>query len=426
MAGKKADLYCWAMRLAYSHGIGDMQAHPENVEVAASWEGVGHNWAKYLLELAADGYRNLKKQDEENRCWLALAEKSVEISNGGDGSSMFRAHWLMKAIEEVRRARGPEAKKRAEDLRQLLREVQEDAHFEMGTHTHKIDLTDLVEGNLARVQDLSWGEILKQFACLTHSSDPEKLREDAEKCLKKHPLSSTLAVQKMDREGKVVSRQASIFDDTKDDAIIDQMAQFEAYKRQIVAFGSLKPVRAFIQSETTITSDDFMVICNNSPFVPEGYEEVFALGFARFFQGDMISASSILIPMLENSLRHVLKISSRDTSKIESDMTQEDSALSRLLNKEKKHLEAIFGKATLLEIDLLFNSRYGARIRHEQAHGKLHAGCCFSDDVIYACWFLYRLTCLPLFESWQEIAAYIDKMAEGRSRMPYSQLCNKQ
>lgn len=414
---KRPDLYCWAMRLAYDYGVGDMQAHPVQVEGAASWEGVEHHWAKHLLEHAAISYRSLRKPDDENRCWLALAEKSVEISKGGDGSSMFQASWLMTAIEEVRRARGPEAKKRAEELRKQLREVQEDVHFEMGIHTYEIDLTDIVESNLARVKDISWGEALGQFACLTTSSDPEKLREEAEKALKEHPISSIFPAQKMDREGKVVSKRAGISDETKDDAIMDQMAQSEAHKRQLMISGSLKPIRALIQSETTIIPDDFMVICNNSPFVPEGYEDIFALGFTRFFQGDMISASSILMPMLENSLRHVLKTSGRDTSKIESDMTQEDSALSRLLDKEADHLEVIFGKATLFEIDLLFNSRYGPRVRHEQAHGKLATGYCFSDDVIYACWFLYRLTCLPLFKHWKEISAHIDEVAKGRSKM---------
>ena len=44
---KSPDLYCWAMRLAYDFGIGDMQAHPEHVENAALWDGTNHHWAKH-------------------------------------------------------------------------------------------------------------------------------------------------------------------------------------------------------------------------------------------------------------------------------------------------------------------------------------------------------------------------------------------
>lgn len=414
---EQANLYCWAMRLAYDYGIGDMKSHPEQAEKAASWKEVDYHWAKHLLELAATGYRGLRRPDDANRCWMAIAEKSVEIAEAGDGSSMYQASWLMTAIEEIRRARGPEAKKRAEELRKQLRDVQENVHFEMGVHTYELDLTDMVNDNLARVKDLSWGELLGQFVDLTRSSDPEKLKTEAADILSKHPISSMFPAQKMDREGKVVSKRAGMSDETQDEAFMDQIAQNESHRRQVVISGTLKPVRALIQSETTIIPDDFVVICNHSPFVPEGYEDVFALGFARLFQGDMVSAANILIPMLENSLRHVLKTSGRDTSKIESDMTQEDSALSRLLEKEKEQLEAIFGEAILFEIDLLFNSRYGPRIRHEHAHGKLSAGACYSDDVTYACWFLYRLTCLPLFQHWKEIGSHINEMAKGRSRM---------
>ena len=221
----------------------------------------------------------------------------------------------------------------------------------------------------------------------------------------------------MDREGKVVAKSAGLSDENQDDSLMDQIAQAESHRRQVMISGQLNPVRYIIQSETTVTAEDFMVICNHSPFVPEGYEGVFALGFARLFQNDMISAANILIPMLENSLRYVLKTSGRDTSKIESDMTQEDSALSRLLDKEADRLEEIFGKSIMFEIDLLFNSRHGPRVRHEHAHGKLAAGNCYSDAAVYACWFLYHLTCIPLFEHWKEISKQINEVAEGRSGM---------
>jgi hypothetical protein len=39
-------------------------------------------------------------------------------------------------------------------------------------------------------------------------------------------------------------------------------------------------------------------------------------------------------------------------------------------------------------------------LRHEFAHGKIADGHCFTSDVIYACWFIYHLTCLPLLNVW--------------------------
>ncbi|MBU0801525.1 MAG: DUF4209 domain-containing protein [Alphaproteobacteria bacterium] len=415
LSKRQANLYFWTMELAYNYGIGDRKAHPQHVESAAYWEGTESNWAKHLLELAANSYRSLRKADDENRCWISIAEKSVEISGAG-ASSMYEASWLMTAIEELRRARGPEAKQRTEELRKRLRDVQENVHFELGIHSYELDFTALAQKSLARVKDLTWGSVLAQFACLSRSPDPEELKEEARKALFEDPLSSLVSSQKMDREGKIVSRVPSMLDEN-DISIMDKISQVETHRRYIMVYGSLKPIRYLIQSETSVTANDFMVICNHSAFVPKGYEAVFVLGFARFFQGDMISAANILIPLLENSLRYILKTSGRDTSKIESDMTQEDSALSRLLDKEVARLEAIFGKPILFEIDLLFNSRHGPRVRHEHAHGKLAAGNCYSDDVTYACWFLFHLTCLPLLGDWTKISREIDEVAEGRTGM---------
>ncbi len=417
---KQANLYCWALTLACDYGVGNVDSYAELAENAAYWDEADHHWAKSLLELAVVEYRSQKKPDEGNRCIIAIAEKSVEIADAGDGSSMYVASWLMTAISEIRKARGNEAKKRAGELRKRLREVQEDVHFEMGTHTYEVNLTDIVHHYVARVKNLSWGEVLGQVACLSQSPDPQKMAEEAEKILEKHPLSSMFPSHKLDGEGKVISRSTGMTEDTMDEAIMDQIAQSEAHRRQIMVSGAWMPVRSIIQLETTIMPEDFMVICDHSPFVPEGYEDSFALGFARFFQGDMISAANILIPLLENSLRYVLKTNGRDTSKIESDMTQEDSAISRLLDQEREPLEAIFGKSIVFEIDLLFNHRAGPRIRHEHAHGKLSAGHCNADSVIYACWFLYRLVCIPLFGKWKEIAHHVNERSHGRQKLSHA------
>jgi hypothetical protein len=55
------------------------------------------------------------------------------------------------------------------------------------------------------------------------------------------------------------------------------------------------------------------------------------------------------------------------------------------------------------EIDLLFNAKPGPELRHELAHGQISAGGCFSQDVYYANWLIYRLCCLLVIQSWDEL-----------------------
>jgi len=134
-----------------------------------------------------------------------------------------------------------------------------------------------------------------------------------------------------------------------------------------------------------------------------GHSRSYALGFARFFGGDFISALSILVPQVENSLRHVLRQAAVDPSSIQSDMTQESRTISVMLRKDRAALERIFGPAIVFEIENLFDFRGGPTIRHQVAHGLMPAGALHSSDAIYACRFIFRLCCLQLFAHWDRV-----------------------
>jgi len=137
-----------------------------------------------------------------------------------------------------------------------------------------------------------------------------------------------------------------------------------------------------------------------------------ALGFARFFQGDFISASYILIPQLEECIRHLIRSGGGDPSKIMPDMLEEDRPLSALLVEHKEKLLKMFGQNLFDEIELLFVFRPGPALRHEFAHGKIGAGNCFDPNVIYSCWLIYKLAVLPIASVWRE---HVAPMIEAES-----------
>ncbi len=60
------------------------------------------------------------------------------------------------------------------------------------------------------------------------------------------------------------------------------------------------------------------------------------------------------------------------------------------------------GEPLLDELNRIFNLQPGPTLRHDVAHGPLSEGQCCSADVIYACWLLYRVCCLPLLTRWDE------------------------
>ena len=145
-----------------------------------------------------------------------------------------------------------------------------------------------------------------------------------------------------------------------------------------------------------------------TPFVPADRVDLVTTGLMRFFGGDFFSALHILVPQLEHSLRHILKLTGVEPSSIQSDMSQQSRTLSSILNKERKSLEEILGTAIVFEIEDLFNFRGGPALRHELAHGLITDAQCYGSDSIYSCWFTYRLYCLPLFPHWHHVDQRLD------------------
>lgn len=248
--------------------------------------------------------------------------------------------------------------------------------------------------------------MLAEFARLDASPSPETLREQAIEQANQNPLSSIIPMAIHDDEGKLVAKSPGLIDDDGSDTGMRHLiARQEAVRRHLTAFGMIEPARRLMFTEHPLHTRHFLPLVSMSPFVPAAHEDLYALGFARFFGGDFISALHILVPQLENSLRYVLKQAAIDPSSIQSDMTQENRTISVMLDKDRAALEKIFGPAITLEIENLFDFRGGPALRHQVAHGLMSAGACGGPDAIYACWFIFRLCCLPLFPHWQHVAA---------------------
>jgi hypothetical protein len=176
-----------------------------------------------------------------------------------------------------------------------------------------------------------------------------------------------------------------------------------------VTASAIRPARAIINAEHGITTELLLPLLQESPFVPPGYEQVFAQGFARWFGGDAISATSILVPQLENSFRYVLINAGEDVTTMKSDGTQEDRSITSLFEAMREQIVGVLGEEIAYEIENLFLFRGGPGVRHAIAHGQSSTGSFFSDDAEYACWFLLHLCFLPLLPRWDTIEAHLER-----------------
>lgn len=385
---------------------------PDADEIAQNRIGGDYPMAVQLAwNLAAQGYGKLGDDQAKRRCQEASVDETLKMRDQV-GSASAKAFWVRKAIGELRAARG--FTDRIAALRAELRDLQDASLDEFGQVHIPLDLADLRQGAVELFEGLTLPDLLLQFALIVRTPTVDDLRKQALETRKKSFLSSFFGTSHSDREGKVIAETGAGAIDREPDEnwFKEQSLQYLDLHRHQVVGGLIEPARRTMMARFPLEERHFVPIISMSPFVPTGHEHLMALGFTRFFQGDYASAAYLLIPQLENSLRFVLLNSNRETSKIKPDLLQEDRSLSGLLQSLKPELEEIFGADLVNEIDLLFNFRAGPALRHEVAHGKLTSGACYHPSAIYACWLMYRLTCLPLVREWKaQVAPAIEQAA---------------
>jgi hypothetical protein len=351
-----------------------------------------------LWRLAATGYHHAKMPDDEARCQLAAAE-CLAAKAGRSIPAMMAAHFLSDAIAQLSGV--PGAKTRRTALRHQLIDVQSGVSEEMSMFSEPMDLRNLAENVRQHMNGRSLKDKLFVVAMLARSPEPSKLATDAREMIQQHPLASLLGTDHLDRDGKVIHRtEASNLEHGSDGpAVQRQIAQAEGIRRTINVGGAIAVGRQMIADEHFISDDILAALLCHSPFVPGDLLNTFSRGFARFFQGDYVSALYILTPLLENSLRYVLKQSGHDVSIFDdATKTQQDRTISSLYEQMRAELDEILGAPITTDIQNVFLSRPGPGIRHSLAHGLLHDGDPYGADALYACWLIFRICLLPLLQ----------------------------
>lgn len=380
----------------------ELAADAENVGLAAMRQPKTYPLAiKAVWTLGAFAREQAGDTTGAQEFRLKAIDQTLAMRNEVHGASAA-ASWIRTAISELRHI--PDTKDLRESLHRELRQVQEIAHDEFGVFATPLDLGDMQTGTIAIFDPLTLPDALLQFALLAPPRSTEELRKEAIDGIKNAPLLAMLGSVYSDEEGKVVAEApgASMTGEPSEEWIKGTIARNQPFWHHIVVVGRIEPARQTIAANYPFSERDFLVIAGNSPFIPATHQHTFALGFTRFMQGDFISAAHLLIPQVEHSVRHVLRSANFDSSKIMPDMLQEDRPLSALLEQHRPAMDQIFSADVTDEIDRLFNYRPGPALRHEFAHGKVPSAQCFDPSVIYACWFIYHLCCVPLLRYWKE------------------------
>ncbi|MCY4349719.1 MAG: hypothetical protein OXC25_07720 [Thiotrichales bacterium] len=396
--------------IALQFAVADPIDIATGAETFAASEDVDPHSSHDLWEIAARSHQSSGDQKERARCLAEAAESYVAIAEAAGGEGMVAAGFFMDAIAALRRL--PNTKPRRQELEERLRQAQASVSDEMGVISAPFDLSEYIQHARQSVGGTTLGAAIGAFASLAASPEPDDLWNEARRTAEDFPLSSMMPSTVVDDEGRVVAKSPGMLGDSnaRDTALRYLISRHEALRRQTDVQGLIKPGRHLIQSEHLLDQSHLRLLMAWTPCVPADRVDLVTTGLARFFGGDYFSALHILVPQLEHSLRHILKQAGMDPSTIHSDMTQEVRTLSVMLDKERGALQGILGAAIVFEIENLFDLRAGPSLRHQVAHGLVSAGDCYATDAIYACWFIFRFFCLPLFPHWEEATEHLHQM----------------
>ena len=308
-----------------------------------------------LWRLAAKAYNTAKLVDGKNYCLHMAAEQLVVEATKKDDQPLLAAHFISGAIWQLHGLPGQKEKRAA--LRHRLIDIQERIPEEMTSFSQKLELENIIEIVESNMEKTNLLEKLFIFADLIHSPDPAKLEADAKETISKHPLSALFGANHLDREGKTIARTkgGSFNRSPENETVIHQVSQGELLRRNIIVMGQIEPARQIIMAKHQVSDHTLLPIFRNSPFIPISKLHTYAKGFARFFQGDLTSAVYTITPLLESSLRHILKTNGHDVTTFDdATQTQEDKTISSIFDQMRPQLDKIITPSISADLERIF------------------------------------------------------------------------
>lgn len=361
-----------------------------------------HYKARSLWETQAKWLKRANDSEGETKALVKAAEtyvKEAELSASAEKPShLVASSHLQSAIEAYRRIGGHND--RVEELHSILLSYQKKSLDEMGVvKTDGIDLSEAVKDSINKVKGRPFYDAIFDFVLMVPSPKVSELKKQVEESAAKYPMQHLVSGVVVNENGKVVARHTNMFSDDPEErekAIQENMYRQASFHHQIYTHSLIEPVRVQLNLEHPINLESFMRIVSNNPFVPAGREYIYAQGLKAGMDGEYLTAVHLLIPQVENSLRHVLTQMGEVTSGIDSQGIQDERSLNTTLYSDA--ILKVFGEDIVFDLKGLLVERFGANLRNRFAHGLMDHNSFYSVEIPYLWCLVLKLCCLPIIQ----------------------------
>ena len=318
--------------------------------------------------------------------YIALARECT----GDSPVDMFRyVNFIQKAVQVLKQIAGTE-----DERKQLLREIegiQREASAKIPVQKFSMNHSEAIKTIVKRVENLDKEEGLCYFALFIPMLNAKSLREETIEMFKNNPLM-LFGSSILDHNGKKKAVLPDVFgksNEIKEEALWAYMAKDSYISIDIDSKVVIANVKHILQSNYEITEQDIRKIVEDSVFVPEDRRVAYTKGLMAGFNSDFLTALSILMPQVDNSIRVFAEMCGEVVYNIKEDNTEELKSMNAVLDLPK--VKECFDESLWFSLNTVFCSKYGLNMRNEVAHGTLNDKYFSSYRALYVWWFVFKL-----------------------------------
>jgi hypothetical protein len=396
------------MELLQGHKKGSPTKYAEMAGTAALRAEAEHDWnrSRTYWEVKAGWHALGNDADKRARALICAAESYVkdatDFINQTPPSYISASAQIQRAIVALRRVAGTNS--RVDSLHKLLMDYEEKTNLEMKSSSQSVDFGRYIEVTREQITGKSFSEALLTLAFMFSHPSVADLRLQVLEHVEDFGFRDLLCVVEVVNErGKVVGRKPSFV--SEDPLEVEKAIQAEMFSNAkrvqwMYAHAFIEPARIQINLEhREVRLRDFMSMVTNNPFVPEGREDIYARGLYAGLKGDFMTAIHLLLPQLENSIRHELELQNLIVSGLDQSNIQKEYDLNKLFEIYFLQLVSIFGEDLIFDLRGLLIERFGSNLRNRMAHGLISAQKFSSPNMVYVWWLALRLCLVPLARS---------------------------
>jgi hypothetical protein len=294
---------------------------------------------------------------------LRIEKARLFESQAKNAHIMIKREKLKQALSEYKKAGKKKEVARLESEIQCLGSPQ----FTV-IKTDPIDIQKYVDAVVKCVSGKNFQEATMRFCLLFQFPKKEEVYSQITEQMKSN-IRMMPPIQIFDKDGRVVHKYSSE-EERKEFHAINYVTR---YYYGLYYYTTIAPALDTINSEHSFSLNDISKLIKDSPFIPIGYENIFAKGIYYFLRGEIMEASHLLIPQIEESLRNLLKQHKETTNVINKDGSEESAT--NIANLLKKCVEREIFPADLAWILEIYLISKPINLRSYIAHGKI------GDDV---------------------------------------------